>query len=159
MISCLAATSTQQPWQRRLQLLMIETYRNGGNTSPRFSRRLCFSTESMPFQPMFQASFQSRRLSVSNRIRLAIFRYMPVPHVGLRSSSCKLVYQTVIVIRLHLVAEDVTDGRGILFDVTVERIDCRAPEGSFERQLVRPAVDPTADEGAERRVGPAQGSA
>ena len=25
MVSCLAATSTQQPWQRRLQLLMIET--------------------------------------------------------------------------------------------------------------------------------------
>ena len=25
IVSCLAATSTQQPWQRRLQLLMIET--------------------------------------------------------------------------------------------------------------------------------------
>ena len=42
--------------------------------------RLCFSTDSIPFQPMFQASFQSRRLSVSSSRRLAIFsRYMAVP--------------------------------------------------------------------------------
>ncbi len=71
-VSCLAATSTQQPWQRRLQLLMIETYRNGGKNSPRFSRCLCFCTDRMPFKPMFHASFQSRRLSVSNSTRLAI---------------------------------------------------------------------------------------
>ena len=71
MISCLEATSTQQPWQRRLQELMIETYRNGGKNSPRLSRDLCRWTESMPFKPMFQASFQSRRLSVSKSRRLA----------------------------------------------------------------------------------------
>src|SRR5207248_379337 len=74
--SILAATSTQQPWQRRLQLLMTDTYRNGGNTSPLRSRRLCFSTESIPLRPMFQASFHSRRLSVSNTIRLSMLIYM-----------------------------------------------------------------------------------
>ncbi len=51
MVCCLAATSTQQPWQRRLQLLITLTYRNGGKNSPRFSRALCFCTARMPLKP------------------------------------------------------------------------------------------------------------
>src|SRR5262245_4109814 len=74
--SILAATSTQQPWQRRLQLLMTETYRNGGNTSPRLSRRLKRSTDQTPLTPMFQASFHRRRLSVSDNNRRRRLRYM-----------------------------------------------------------------------------------
>src|SRR5205823_5221537 len=74
--ACLAATSTQHPWQRRLQLLMTEIYRNGGKNSPRFSRDLCRWTERMPFRPKFQASFHSSRLSVSSSRRLARRRYM-----------------------------------------------------------------------------------
>ena len=59
---------------------MIDTYRNGGKYSPRFSRRLCFCTERMPFQPMFHASFHKRRLSVSQSTRLAIFsKYIIAP--------------------------------------------------------------------------------
>src|SRR5262245_31919315 len=73
IVCCLAATSTQQPWQRRLQLLMTETYKNGGKYSPRLSRRLCRSTESIPLTPMFHTSFHSRRLSVSVSIRQASF--------------------------------------------------------------------------------------
>src|SRR5262249_24201488 len=57
---CLAATSTQQPWQRRLQLLIIETYRNGGEKSPRFSRALWRCTDSMPPPPLFHARLHRR---------------------------------------------------------------------------------------------------
>src|SRR5436309_14937514 len=71
IVSCLAATSTQQPWQRRLQLLMTDTYRNGGNTWPRLSRDLWRWMESIPLRPMFHASFHSERGSDSNRRRLA----------------------------------------------------------------------------------------
>ena len=95
MISCLWATSTQQPWQRRLQELMIETYKNGGKYSPFLRRDLCFWTESIPLRPMFQASFQSRRLSVSNRARLAIANSMGMfhstgfgPRVGIALPTC-----------------------------------------------------------------------
>ena len=38
MVCCLAATSTQQPWQRTLQLLMTETYKNGGKNINFFVR-------------------------------------------------------------------------------------------------------------------------
>ena len=48
---CGPSTFTQQPWQRRLQLLMIEMYRNGGKCSPRASRRLNFCTERIPLNP------------------------------------------------------------------------------------------------------------
>jgi hypothetical protein len=70
ILACLAATSTQQPWQRRLQLLITEMYKNGGKNSPRFSRRLCFWIDRMPLKPAFQASFQSSRLSNSNNARV-----------------------------------------------------------------------------------------
>src|SRR5262245_57188148 len=52
---------------------MIETYRNGGNTSPLRSRDLCLWTESMPLRPMFHRSFQTSRLSVSRSIRQVSF--------------------------------------------------------------------------------------
>src|ERR1700675_1107232 len=76
MISCFDATSTQQPWQRRLQLLMIETYRNGGKNSPRRIRRLCFCTDRTPRQPIFTSSFHTSRLSVSSSMRLARRKYI-----------------------------------------------------------------------------------
>src|SRR5713226_5336170 len=81
IVSCLAATSTQHPWQRKLQLLMIEMYKNGGNTSPFFKRFLYFWTDNIPLKPMFQINFQSRRLSVSKRRRLAILKYINDPYL------------------------------------------------------------------------------
>src|ERR1043166_5012366 len=68
IISRGASTSTQQPWQRRLQLLMIERYRNGGKYSPRLIRRLNRSTDSIPFPPKFQANFRKHRLSVVRKM-------------------------------------------------------------------------------------------
>src|SRR3954453_5087516 len=82
IFDCFAATSTQHPWQRRLQLLMIETYRNGGKNSPRLRRLLCFWTERTPLRPKFHISFQRRRLSVSQRRRLAIRKYIAEIFVG-----------------------------------------------------------------------------
>src|SRR5438477_10417660 len=70
IISRSASTSTQHPWQRRLQLLMIEIYKNGGKYSPRLIRRLNFSTDNIPFTPKFQANFQRQRLSVVRIIRV-----------------------------------------------------------------------------------------
>src|SRR5688572_4457454 len=66
-----SSTSTQQPWQRRLQELIMERYRNGGKYSPRLMRRLNFSTDNVPFTPKFQANFHRQRLSVVRRIRVA----------------------------------------------------------------------------------------
>ncbi len=71
---------------------MIDTYRNGGNTCPRFSRSLCRWTDSTPLKPMFQASFHSSRLSVSSSTRLASLKdasrvtAAPGRMSGLRSS-------------------------------------------------------------------------
>src|SRR5262249_13454866 len=76
IFACFADTSTQQPWQRRLQLLITETYRNGGKNSPRFNLDLWSWTARMPLTPKFQTSFHSRRLSVSTSRRLARRKYM-----------------------------------------------------------------------------------
>jgi len=64
-----AATSTQQPWQRRLQELRIERYRNGGKYSPRLMRLLNFSTDTNPFTPKFQANFAMQPKSALRRVR------------------------------------------------------------------------------------------
>src|SRR6056297_1639847 len=78
ILCCFEATSTQQPWHRRLQLLITDRYRNGGKNSPRLSRRLWRWTLHRPFAPKVQAAFHSSRLSVSNSRRRAMRRYIQV---------------------------------------------------------------------------------
>src|SRR5205085_4195308 len=50
--------------------------RNGGKYSPLFIRFLKRWTESAPLKPKLYASFHTRRLSASNKTRLAIRRYI-----------------------------------------------------------------------------------
>src|SRR6266496_433399 len=65
-----SSTSTQQPWQRRLHELTMDTYRNGGKYSPRRMRRLNFSTDNMPITPKFQRNFAMHRLSAERSVRM-----------------------------------------------------------------------------------------
>src|ERR1043165_382217 len=78
---------------------MTDTYRKGGKTCPLRSRRLWCSTESIPFKPMFQASFQSRRLSVSNSIRLSMRKYMWVLDKG--GGSVRFQHSIIIITSAH----------------------------------------------------------
>src|SRR6185503_12060417 len=66
-----SATSTQQPWHRNWQPEITEMNRNGGKYSPRFRRRLYFSTDSAPLNPKLYANLPSSRGSGSVSILLA----------------------------------------------------------------------------------------